>query len=654
MAHGRRLASLAGPLAGSAATAPASSAGGPAGLRFACATTPGDAEPAVDGLGNAWRLLSDGAIQRADCYLRSCPWTDVDPPDGAAAISSLATVAAGPVYATDGARIFALDGRRGPVNTTPEQRTSPPSVADFSGLGFDPGFGVWVDTGASVAGHGRITALGRTLDGLLKISTSSGAELQAHAPQPTDGTGRDGTGGPKTGLVVRPLQPPPSWAEHWREIARLPGGGNHDVSCAIVGDEGFVAGGIGDWVGFPADVHLFSELWAYCPSKDSWRVAGRMPHATCFCGLAALGGKVFVVGGGDDRGPRPVSVPAHAQRDDTQDIPTRALRHVQIFDVASSEWTAGPPLSARREGFLGHLALAAGGRVYSLTCPSDDEHFANGLLVESCTLDAQGECSAWRPEPSPPLQLDNPAGAAVGDVLYAVGAAGVCAFDTQAGSWSVLPPMPSSLTAPHVCEHEGALWVVSSPASREEGGTACYCYSPEEKTWSAGPEAPVNSGWGGAASMGGRVLLVSGAYRSSELGATVFDDRCFAQISGEESALISRVRGAVAAAGGSAPAAAVVEMEETVAMIDRLYECSTTVVTNGDLQPATTASTGPGSNSLKICCWAQMHGLSTAEAVALFGSTGQPPELQNHANIEQLLKTGLDGFRTDQPALAQK
>ena len=87
--------------------------------------------------------------------------------------------------------------------------------------------------------------------------------------------------------------------------------------------------------------------------------------------------------------------------------------------------------------------------------------------------------------------------------------------------------MPSSLTAPHVCEHEGALWVVSSPASREEGGCACYCYSPEENSWSAGPEAPVNTGWGGAASMGGRVLLVSGAYRSDELGATVFDDRCW-------------------------------------------------------------------------------------------------------------------------------
>jgi hypothetical protein len=68
---------------------------------------------------------------------------------------------------------------------------------------------------------------------------------QGHAPQPADGRGRDGTGGPKTGLVVGPLQPPPAWAEHWREVARLPGGGNHDVSCAIVGDEVFVAGGAG-------------------------------------------------------------------------------------------------------------------------------------------------------------------------------------------------------------------------------------------------------------------------------------------------------------------------------------------------------------------------------------------------------------------------
>lgn len=89
----------------------------------------------------------------------------------------------------------------------------------------------------------------------------------------------------------------------------------------------------------------------------------------------------------------------------------------------------------------------------------------------------------------------------------------------------------------------------------------------------------------------------------------------------------------------------------TCAVIDRLYDCHTTTVRNGDLEPAMTGSSGPGSNSLKICCWAKMHGLSTAEALTLFGSIGLSPERQKHSNVEQLLKTGLERYRMDRQAL---
>ena len=46
-----------------------------------------------------------------------------------------------------------------------------------------------------------------------------------------------------------------------------------------------------------------------------------------------------------------------------------------------------------------------------------------------------------------------------------------------------------------------------------------------------------------------------------------------------------------------------------------------------------------------------MHGLLTAEAIALFGSVGMAPERQNHDNVEQLLKTGLNNYRMDRHAL---
>ena len=105
MAHDRRLASLSGHVAAAGGAAASASPPAPGtALRFACSTTPDAAEHATDALGNAWRLRG-GQIQRADCYLRSQPWTAVAPPPGAApgaAWAGLATVAAGPVYLTDG------------------------------------------------------------------------------------------------------------------------------------------------------------------------------------------------------------------------------------------------------------------------------------------------------------------------------------------------------------------------------------------------------------------------------------------------------------------------------------------------------------------------------------------------------------------------
>ncbi len=55
--------------------------------------------------------------------------------------------------------------------------------------------------------------------------------------------------------------------------------------------------------GFPADVHVFDELWAYDISADSWTVATRIPYPTCYCGLCTVGDTVWVVGGADDRAP---------------------------------------------------------------------------------------------------------------------------------------------------------------------------------------------------------------------------------------------------------------------------------------------------------------------------------------------------------------
>jgi hypothetical protein len=306
-------------------------------LRLGCisgsaAGDSGDFEKvAYDTQGNCWRISACGQqVERRDCYSRSTTWIPVDVVVGSSGGDeplgspwvALCTVATGLVYLTNGWRIWCLDGRRGPLPTDVDQRTLPPTQADYSGAGFAPGFGVFADT-CALLGGARVHQLGRTCGGHLQITLAPGDMLEG-LPMPV---GRDGP--PRVRLNTRPLPPPPTWntsagGQRWREVARLPGGGNHDVSCVQCAGEVWVAGGIGNWVGFPADVHLFEELWAYSPARDAWRVVTLLPRPTCFCGIAVLGSEIWVIGGADDRGaPRPVSDKGHDQRG-VDGQPTRA------------------------------------------------------------------------------------------------------------------------------------------------------------------------------------------------------------------------------------------------------------------------------------------------------------------------------------------
>ena len=57
---------------------------------------------------------------------------------------------------------------------------------------------------------------------------------------------------------------------------------------------------------------------------------------------------------------------------------------------------------------------------------------------------------------------------------------------------------------------------------------SAHSYSPGERRWIERPRLPFEQNWGGACSLGGRLLLVGGAHRSQAAGAYVFDNRTLA------------------------------------------------------------------------------------------------------------------------------
>ena len=95
--------------------------------------------------------------------------------------------------------------------------------------------------------------------------------------------------------------------------------------------------------GFPADVHVFDELWAYDIAADSWTVAARIPHPTCYCGLCVLGDTIWVVGGGDDRAP--------GHRLDKDGEYERGINQIVGFRPSDGTWRASAT-HAHRPPFL--------------------------------------------------------------------------------------------------------------------------------------------------------------------------------------------------------------------------------------------------------------------------------------------------------------
>ena len=87
---------------------------------------------------------------------------------------------------------------------------------------------------------------------------------------------------------------------------------------------------------------------------------------------------------------------------------------------------------------------------------------------------------------------------------------------------------------------------------------------------------------------------------------------------------------------------AVLDLDEIVAMIDELYDFAPTAFSTGTLQNAA----GENERSLKVLCWATLAGLSTEQALALFGTlyTELEPEGDGHQNIRQLIAHGLSSF----------
>ena len=98
-----------------------------------------------------------------------------------------------------------------------------------------------------------------------------------------------------------------------------------------------------------------------------------------------------------------------------------------------------------------------------------------------------------------------------------------------------------------------------------------------------------------------------------------------------------------------------IEFNDTMAIIDSLYDFTPTSFKNGDL----VNEAGQNSGSCKIFLFARLHSLTQEETLSCFGSyyrndVVKYPENSDHQNIRNFIKTGWLGIKFDSEPLKAK
>ena len=293
-----------------------------------------------------------------------------------------------------------------------------------------------------------------------------------------------------------------AWQRNWQELPRLPFG-NHDVVGTVLGDKLYLAGGMACH-GLGGEYKNFDTLLVYDPNARSWTVAAPMSPARCYAAAAAMGGRIWVIGGGVER--NGVRVPVDL---------------VQCYDPIVDRWSDAPALDVPR---MEAVAATVGGRLY-VAGGSDDHDRTLATMISI----GPGE-NAWRREPNLPVPMRQFAGCVLQDKLYVcVGGQGLLAYAPAERQWQQMPAIPSGQPprAALVAANKGEVWVMGGQDVANE--LATWVYHPGKSQWRAGPDLPLPMSWGAAVSLGGRLVIAGGAgYAPEHDKYYIFWERAFA------------------------------------------------------------------------------------------------------------------------------
>lgn len=278
-------------------------------------------------------------------------------------------------------------------------------------------------------------------------------------------------------------------ASGWETLASLPGGPRQETAVVALEGKVYVLGG------FDEKGEVVTDVIAYDPQADAWATATPLPKSLHHINAAVVDGVIYVAGA-------------------LQGINFAEIGDVYAFDPALMTWTektsmpAGTERGSSAVGVIGSKIYLAGG-------------LRGGSVADFSAYDTSTD--TWEALPALPEPRDHLVGGVVGGIFYAIGgrnggitkvSGDVVAFDPSAGAWSPRAPMHTPRGGAAAGVLSDRFYVVGG-----EGNTALpsgvfaenEVYDPVNDAWSALEPMKSPRHGTGAVGLNGKLYVPGGA-----------------------------------------------------------------------------------------------------------------------------------------------
>jgi N-acetylneuraminic acid mutarotase len=285
-------------------------------------------------------------------------------------------------------------------------------------------------------------------------------------------------------------EPPPPPPGRWETLPSMPGIPRRYGGVAAVGERVFVVGGLGVEA---------REVTAFNTRTGAWEMIEPLPKAVPMANVAGVGGRLFVLGGADQR--------------------SIEVRETFAYDVASGTWSPRAPVPVEKGrgvaavGVHGTRILIAGGIIPGQSA----NNLQTGIRVrEFLAYDTAKD--TWESLPDLALPRGYASGAVVGDVFWVIGGSTdfvrtdqVDAFDLVAGKWTDRPPPPQTLSSAPIAVFGGRIYVMGGIATGSGMiGGETQVLEPSTGRWTNVTPMKTPRFATGAATIGDRIYVPTG------------------------------------------------------------------------------------------------------------------------------------------------